>query len=144
VSRPKLLRLVAWLFIISGGISAAGMILTLVLERRINLDLDVAGLWIGQWLLDHEPRGHRWALTLLRIGFVLRPLAGLLIFFGPAKPEVRVWGRLAGSVPAMLVIFVLGVILGLNMWQYWILQRAEMRALFDSATPQQPLDAPAA
>jgi hypothetical protein len=136
--RPSALQLVAWLFIgysIWAAVSIAG---ALLIERRIDLNMEVLGLWIGPGLLRHEARFRTWAIRLLILGFCLAPIAGLLLIFHTRPLEVRLLGRPVGTVSLPIGLSVLAVIVAVSIWQYWVLSQARVRALFSAPAVEHP------
>jgi hypothetical protein len=136
MTRPSALRIVAWLFIASGVWALVGIIGSLLIEVRIQIDIDLLGLWVGPGLLHREARYRTWALRLLVIGFFLTPVAGLLLFFQPRSVSVLVFGKRVGIVPLPVALGTLAVMLVISVWEYWVLTRPAVRALFASTAPE--------
>jgi len=136
--RPFALQLVAWLFIAYGIWAAVAIAGALLVERRIDLDIEVLGLWIGPGLLRHEARFRTWAIRLLLIGFCVAPIAGLLLVLHKRPLEIRVFGRSVGTVSLPMSLSVLAVIVAVSIWQYWVLSQPRVRALFIAPPVEHP------
>jgi MFS-type transporter involved in bile tolerance (Atg22 family) len=134
--RPSALQLVAWFFFVSGVLAAIGMAHTLLIARHVELDIDALGLWIGPGLLRREARYRTWAIRLLIVELCLAPIATLLLIFQPKPLGVKVFGHPVGTVHLSVALATLALLVGVSVWQYWVLSRADVRALF-SATPDE-------
>lgn len=128
--RPSPLQVVAWLFFASGLSAAVSIAGALLFEGRINLDINVIGLWICPGLLRYEARYRAWAMRLLILDFCTLPIAMLLVLLQTRPIEMKVFGRSAGTVSPSIVLAILAVISAGAVWQYWVLSRAHVRALF--------------
>jgi hypothetical protein len=132
LSPRSALRVVAWLFILFGASAAASMIGGLFLEGRFNLAVDALGLVIGPGLLHYEARYRTWALRLLILEFVLTGIVALLFVFNPAHSGVRVFGRPAELLSRTVAIGNLIVLFLISVWQFLVLRRPAVRALFEA------------
>lgn len=136
--RPSALQLVAWLFLASGVWAAISIAAALFMKQRISLDLEVLGLWIGPGLLRHEARYRRWALRLLTVALCLAPIATLLLLVRPAPFDAKFLGRPVGTIPRPAALTVLAILVGVAVWQYWVLQQPSVAALFRDSTSDFP------
>jgi len=138
MSRRSALRIVAWLFIGSGVWAAASIAGALLIEHRINLDLDVLGLWIGPGLLRNEARYRTWALRLLVCGFCLLPVAAGLLILQSRWLDVRLFGRPVGTLSLPVALTALAGLAAVAAWQYWVLRRPDVSALFERSSINDP------
>jgi hypothetical protein len=132
VTAPWMLRLATLLFFAWGGIAAGAMLWQLVARRRVHLDLDVFQLWVGWWLWKLDPRGRRIGLIFLRIGIGLILVAVAAVWLAPGLVELSPFGDLLGPISLHDVALTLGGELLVNLWLYYVLQRQDVRALFES------------
>lgn len=128
--RPSALQLVAWLFSASGVWAALSIAGALFFEHRIDLALEVLGLWIGPGLLRYESRYRTWALRLLIFDFCMAPVAVLLLIMQPGPLALKFLGRPAGTVSLAVALTALALMVGVSIWQYWVLRQPSIQALF--------------
>ena len=134
--RPLALKIVAWLFIAAGVVAAVSMLGLLIFAHRIELNIDLLGLWIGPGLLRLEAKYRTWALRLLIVSFVLAPVAAVLLVLQPSPLAVRIFNRPVGEVSFPVAFAALAVVVGLSVWQFAVLRAPKVRAQFDAqATP---------
>ena len=126
---PTALKIVAGLFILS-GVWAILTILGAMLQGRIYINLGVIGLFVGLGLLGLRPGWRTCALVLLWIAMVAAPFVGLLMLFRRDPIDVVVFGRKVGQAPGPFGLFIPTVIFLLAFWQYRVLTRPDIRALF--------------
>jgi hypothetical protein len=131
---PRALTIVASLFMISGVVALIGVATDLVFHGRINIDFSVLNFWIGRWLLAGEPRGRQWALFVIQLSLVFLPLAGVILSLTPASPELRVFGVLVGHTSVLFACVFVASVWALQLWQYRVLNRADIRSLFREAS----------
>lgn len=134
--RPLALTIVAWIFIATGLWGAASMIGPLWIEHKVNLSIDVLGLWVGPGLLRWDPRYYKWAVRLLIVSMILSPVALWAITLKPPSLGFEIFGHVAGGLPRLPVIAVALALLGLNIWQYVVLRRPGIRAGFEARQVQ--------
>jgi hypothetical protein len=126
-------QLVGWLFFALGVCAAVAIVVALLFERRINISIEVLGLWIGPGLLRHEARYRVWAMRLLILNFCVAPFAAAAQILAPNQPPVTVFGFAAGSVPLSVAFTALALLVGVSAWQYRVLSQSNVRALFTDA-----------
>jgi sterol desaturase/sphingolipid hydroxylase (fatty acid hydroxylase superfamily) len=136
--RPSALQLVAWLFFASGAWAAISIVTAVLFERHISLDFEVLGLWIGPGLLRRQARYRTWALRLLIVGFCLTPVAVMLLLVQRGALDVKFLGRPLGTIPVPVALAVLALLVGVSIWQYWVLRRPNVRALFTEPSAEHP------
>jgi hypothetical protein len=134
---PKAVTVVAWLFIVTGVYAILSTVLSLFGLHR-DLDLACINLWIGLGLLHRQARWRWWALVVLRITLALIALAALLVLATPPHLDVSTLAHGAGSLPRTVSLVVVLLALAVTWWQYRVLQRPDVRQLFDAAGRQPP------
>ena len=139
---PTALKVVAALFILS-GFWAILEILGALLQGHIYINLGVIGVFVGLGLLALRPGWRTCALVLLWIAMIAAPFLGLLMLFRRDPIDVVVFGRKVGDAPGPFGLFISTVIFLLAFWQYRVLTRPDIRALFglpieDGEPPQNP------
>jgi len=136
--RPSALQFVSWLFIVSGLWAAVSIAGALLIERRIDLDIELLGLWIGPGLLRHEARYRTWGMRVLIFGFCVAPIGTVLLIFQPQPLEVKVFGHPVGTMPLPIALTILAFLVGVAVWQYWVLSQTDVRALFSAPPVEDP------
>ncbi len=131
--RPAAVQLVGWLFFALGVCAAVAIVVALLFERRISISIEVLGLWIGAGLLRHEARYRVWATRLLILNFCVAPFAAAAQILAPNQLPVTVFGFAAGSVPLSVALTALALLVGVSVWQYWVLCKPDVRALFTAS-----------
>jgi cytochrome c oxidase subunit IV len=130
------IRVVAWVFLISGVSSLVSLILhILVMRRGIVLDFHVLGVFIGRGLLRRREGWLRFAqgytalllimvacVTILSVGIYVGMLAGFV------DDTSITWS----GPPGLVLLSLLGVWIYL-VWQQRVLRRADVRDLFRRA-----------
>lgn len=136
---PVSLRVVAWLFILSGVLVWWG-VLTSVLLGKPNFPLPgVLELFAGVGLLRLRPGWRTCALVLLWISIVLSALMAIALLAGTGSAPVHLNGHLAARVPAAALSLLAFAQLGFSLWQVSVLCREDVRALFGlKEGPQKP------
>ena len=126
---PLSLKIVAWLFIISGILACIEVIATLM-KGHINLNLGVIGLFIGYGLLKLSRGWRTCALVYLWISLICIPAISILYITQPSSGfNVRILGQSLVRNTYIILFFDVVIIL-LLLWIYRILTRAEIKSLF--------------
>lgn len=129
--RPKALTVVAWIFII-GGVAVAIEILLALLRQHLSLNLGVIGIFIGLGLLRLSRGWRTVALVSLWIAMVGTPLVGMMALSGQGALSFTVFGiKVAEMSIGPFLIYAFGFFV-LTVWQYRVLTRSDVRALFYS------------
>ena len=124
---PQPLKIVAWLFIVS-GICAAIQVVVLLLAGRININLNVLSIFIGRGLLCLNPRSLTWAMFFTWLGLIFIPIFIVASLFTPGN--LKIFGLNFGQAPPG-VGFIFGVgVFALVYWQYTVLTNRQIRQLF--------------
>ncbi len=124
---PQPLKIVAWLFIVS-GICAAIKIVFLLLAGHININLGVLSIFVGRGLLRLNPRALTWAMFFTWLGLIFMPIFIAISFF--MSGNLTFLGLQLGKAPFGLTI-LLGIAgFALVYWQYTVLTQPQIRQLF--------------
>jgi len=128
---PQSLRIVAGLFILSGIITAIEIAFSLA-HGHLNLNLGILSLWIGPGLLRHDRDWRNWAIIFLWIGMICIPA---ILIFGciHGNPQIELFGTPASKSWNIPIFIYLAASFILDIWQYRVLTRPEIKALFNSA-----------
>jgi hypothetical protein len=128
-SIPASLKVVAALFILS-GISSLLEIIVSLLHGHISINFGVLGLFIGAGLLRLSPTWRTWALVFTWIALVGAPLVGLIFLIVPGPLDFNLFGQPVGHAPKAAGVAVAVVVFLVALWQYRVLTRPDVRALF--------------
>ncbi|MBW3635029.1 MAG: hypothetical protein KY445_01025 [Armatimonadetes bacterium] len=123
---PQSLQIVAWLFIVGGIFAAINMVVSL-LAGRININLGVLTVFIGQGLLRLNPHSLTWAMVSIWLGLVLTPFTAVMFLFNPG--DVKIFGLNAGQAPPGLGFVLSVAAFALIFWQYRVLTSHQIRQL---------------
>lgn len=134
---PTSLRIVAGVFVFFGVLAVIEVVVSW-LHSQISLNITVLFLWIGPGLLRHNRTWRTWALAFLWFGLYALPIFCLLALFHlvfSGVPARQVAGmKLAIAIPVFVII----------LWQFWVLTRPDIRALFmRSSEPSSPVSSEA-
>lgn len=114
-------RIVAWLFIVSGALALLGA----YQGGRFVLGTGLLGVPIGIGLLGYRSGWRTVALVWLWLGLIGLPLLGGLALFAGSNVEV------SGRHSPLLFAGAFAVGFLLELWQYRVLTRPEVRRWFD-------------
>jgi hypothetical protein len=130
---PVALKVVAILFIL-GGISAVVEVVLSLMRSHINTNFGVLGLFIGPGLLALKRGWRTCALVFLWIAMIGVPIIAVLML-GVSRPlDFSVFGQKVGEVSKEIGLAVAVVVFVLSVWQYRVLTRSDVRALFGVET----------
>ncbi|MHA3774901.1 hypothetical protein ACXR0O_25560 [Verrucomicrobiota bacterium sgz303538] len=133
---PSALQIVAFLFLVHGIFSAIGIAVRLS-SGFINIDLGVLGIPTFFGLRRLSVGWRTFALVYIWIALISCPVLFLVGILADAPTSVRMFGKkLAQVSPIWLSIVSIPVFI-LVLWQYRVLTRPQIRALFfgDSREP---------
>jgi hypothetical protein len=125
---PTALIACAWVFIAFGLLAAVDIAVSLI-NGRLNLNLGILGLFIGRGLLRRASGWRTCALAVLVIEMIALVLILILFAINLGSlpgPNVVVAGAAALAAGAF----------ALSLWQYRVLVRPDVRALFEIASRQ--------
>jgi hypothetical protein len=126
---PTSLKVVAWIFIMTGVLTIVQAIIDLT-HSRITFATGFLAAFVGPGLLRFSSGWRTFALVLLWFGMILTPVILAFMLLVTGEVTVDFFGLHVGSVPRV-VAFVLGAALYvLTIWQYRILVREDVRLLF--------------
>jgi hypothetical protein len=126
---PIALKVVAWLFIVGGAISALQLIFKF-LHGQFTIDTGPLGLFIGPGLLRLSRGWRTCALLVLWIGMIIAVIIGFAMLAAGGLTHVNLFGVDVGSAPIALGLVVDGLLSALLVWEYRVLVREDVRRLF--------------
>lgn len=126
---PVSLTIVAVLFII-GGVSAVIEVVLKLMRGHININFGVLGLFIGPGLLALRPGWRICALVFTWIALIGVPIVTVLLLMHSGPVDFNVFGMKAGYAPKELGLVMAVAVFCLALWQYHVLMRPDVRALF--------------
>lgn len=127
---PMALRIVAGLFVLQGLLTAVDVILKSC-RGHLDLNLMLLCLWIGPGLLRHSPTWRKWALVVLWFSFFAISLLAVFALLRPPL-DFKIFGFPAAPAPPVLTLLFLLAAFLLTLWQYRVLIRPDIHALFAS------------
>jgi hypothetical protein len=124
---PQSLKIVAYLFIISGALAVLDVVLSL-LNNTININFSVLGIFIGRGLLQLNPTSYTWAILFTRISMLLGTV--VMFLFLLTSSEVKLFGQTVGQASPELGFIVSGLLVAVQYWQHSILNNSGVKRLF--------------
>ena len=116
-------------FFTCAGITAALHIAFGFFTSQLHLDTGIIGIWIGAGLRRRDSRACTWASLMTAFAFAVGIVALGLAFLG--ADGVFTWGRVVECrLPKPLSVMVALSLLAFATWQWYVLERDEVRALF--------------
>lgn len=126
---PKALRIVAWIHLLGGLLSVAGVVSQLAHDRFL-VDFGILGIPIYFGLMERSNGWRTCAIVMLQIGLLVIPCVFVLGLVAHAPARLQVSGvEVARASPLWLAVLALPVFV-LTFWQYRVLTRPEIEALF--------------
>jgi hypothetical protein len=135
---PTALKVVAVLFIL-GGVSAIVDMLIQLTDGTLKINFGVLGLFIGPGLLRLRPGWRTCGLVMLWIGMILLPIFTVAILFIGVPGSIDVFGFPIGTAPAVVVSAWTALFFALAVWEYRVLTRPDVRALFGLTNAAPPV-----
>ena len=135
LSSTRGLTIVAWMFIADGVWTAFVIVVTFLNGYVADSGLGIVNVWLGVGLLLRR----RWALTLAPISLFISIAMGTVGFvvtaFFNTEPisMVETLGYPFASVLRVGTLLAVGANLAFNIWQYRVLARTTVRALFSAS-----------
>ena len=126
---PIQLKLVALIFFL-GGISAAIEILIDASNGRTNLNFGILGVFIGIGLLRLRTGWRTLALIFLVIALAFIPILSVFALSTPGNLSFNIFGQNVAALSPPLFFALLAVVFLFTFWQFRILVRPDVRALF--------------
>lgn len=127
---PRALNVVACLFIASGALALVDYVVDLVSTDRVHFPVQILNLWIGRWLLEREPRGYRFAVFFSGAAIILIPIGLAILAMVGAQPAFVVAGVEFAHPSFPVYALIMLARAALNVWQFRVLRRSDIRALF--------------
>jgi hypothetical protein len=126
---PTSLKVVAYLFILSGILSLIEIIVSLM-HGQININFGVLALFIGAGLLRLSRGWRTWALVFLWIAMIGIPIIALVFMTASGPLDFKLFGQNVGHASPALGIVLATLMFALAVWQYRVLTRPDVRRLF--------------
>ena len=126
---PISLKIVAILFIL-GGIFAVIEVIVSLFYDRFSINFGVLGLFIGPGLLALRPGWRTCALVFLWIAMIALPIIAIFMLANSGPLDFLVFGQKVGHAPTWLGISAAAILFLLSVWQYRVLTRPDVRAIF--------------
>ena len=134
---PKALRVVAVIQLVTGVLAVAGMLVQIV-QARLLLDFNALGIPIYYGLLQLKTPWRTCALVFLWLEMIAAPVWFVFGLSARDPAPFQVFGIPAGDVsPAWICVLAVPSFV-LAVWQYRVLTRPEIRALFVSSALGRP------
>jgi hypothetical protein len=126
---PTSLKVVAFLFILSGIFSLIEVIVSLM-HSHLNINFGVLGLFIGPGLLRLSRGWRTCALVFLWIAMIGIPIVAILFMAAAESLDFTLFGQKVGHASKELGIVLAALVFALAVWQYRVLTRPDVRRLF--------------
>ena len=130
---PVALRVLAWLFVITGVWAIADTIVG-AFNHRYILNFGVLGLIIGIGLLRLAPAARAWALVLSYFTLVSAAAVAVFVVLAPGEGEFSVFGKSFGEAPRSAGVALAVVAILVALWQIRVLTKGEVRELFGKSS----------
>jgi len=129
-SIPTSLKVVAWIYLFQGVCSLVAMVVGWILGHG-TIDLGVINLLIGWGLLDLKAGWRSCALIFLWITLIVAPLGAVLLLIASHPATFKIFGVPVGILSTDVMGAFLALVFFLALWQYRVLTRPDVRALFE-------------
>ena len=126
---PRSVKIVAYLFLFGGICSVIDIIVALT-RGLIYLNLGVLGIPIFFGLLNRRNGWRVCAMVFLWIGFIVIPIVFLMGLVGDVPGYFEVFRIKVARIPSWVTSVASIPIFFLILWQYRVLMRPEIKALF--------------
>jgi hypothetical protein len=128
---PISLKIVAWLFILS-GVSAVLEIVLSLMNNHVNLNFGVLGIFIGNGILKLRNGWRICGLVLIWISLILYPVIFLILISHSGPLDFNIFGQKVGHVSQSVVIIPGLLLYALLLWERWVLSRPDIKSLFEA------------
>ena len=138
-ARARALTIVAWMFIADGLWTALVILVSFLNGYGTESGLGLCNIWLGVGLLLRRP----WALSLAPISLFISIAAGVvglvILAFINTEPAsiVESLGYPIASVLRVGLLVAVGANVAFNFWQYRVLARSRVWALFKASDSQE-------
>ena len=126
---PISLKIVAILFIL-GGIHSVIEVVLDALNSKVNINFGILGLFIGFGLLALRPGWRKCALVFIWIALIAVPILTIFMFMHSGPLDFNIFGQKVGYATKEFGLVVAISIFLLELWQYHVLNRSDIRMLF--------------
>jgi hypothetical protein len=136
---PTSLKVVAWLFILS-GIWAAWGVITALANGNLSINFGVLNFFIGFGLLRLSRVWRIWALIFTWFELICLPLFGLALASGAGTITGTLFeeGQISATSARLAVLMITVAFFLVAIWQYRILTRSDVRLLFLCGLEKRP------
>jgi hypothetical protein len=129
-SPPPALRAVAVIFVVFGVLALVDVVSGLF-TGRLSLNFGILDIFVGRGILRLKPGWRTCGLAFLWIGMIA---AGLMTVMALGGAKIRFAGlRLHGDSAVVLAAASGIAFFALNVWQYRVLTRPDVRRLFEQS-----------
>ena len=126
---PLALKIVAIIFILS-GITALIEVIVSLMNKRIDINFGVLGIFIGIGLFKLSQGWRTCALVWTCLVIITVPVIGFM-FLGHTGPlDFSIFGQKVGIVSKQVGVAMAALLFVYTLWQYRVLTREDVRRLF--------------
>ena len=136
---PTSLKIVAWLFILTGVFAVIEIIVSL-LHAHVNINLGVLGLFIGPGLLRVSRGWRTCALVFIWIALIGVPVFAVIALTVRGPLTLNLFGQPVGHASKEFGLLVAAVLFLLALWEYRVLTRPDVRKLFRMTSAGPPAE----
>lgn len=126
---PLSLKIVAWLFIISGIMSAIEVILALSLGN-ININFGVLNIFAGIGLLKLSSGWRTYSLVMIWLAMIVVPVVTIVLLSAAGPLDLNFFGQKIGNASRFSALILIVPMYVLVIWQYRVLTRPDVKELF--------------
>lgn len=136
---PVSLKIIAWLYMISGTLDAIGILRALA-NNHFSINLGIIYIFAGIGLLKLRSGWRTFSLVMLWLGFIIAPLVLISMTSTDTSINFTLLGQSAGFISKSTALIFGVLIYALMIWEYRVLTRADVRELFvrKNTTPVYP------
>jgi hypothetical protein len=136
---PKALRVVAVIHLVGGLMSVARIVVQLT-QGTIGLDLGVLGIPIYFGLMRLSSGWRSCALVFIWLGILLTPIIFVIGLKSGLPGQLHIFGVPVGSISPIWISVASVLWFLLNLWQYRVLTRDDIKRLFVPPTTRNVFD----
>lgn len=126
---PLALKIVAIIFIL-GGITALIEVIVSLMNKRIDINFGVLGIFIGIGLFKLSQGWRICALVLTWVVLITVPVIGIMFLGHPGPLDFSIFGQKVGVVSKQVGVAMAALLFIYTLWQYRALTREDVRRLF--------------
>jgi len=126
---PLALKIVAIIFIL-GGITTLIEVIVSLLNKRIDINFGVLGIFIGIGLFKLSQGWRICALVWTWFVLITVPIIGFMFLGHPNPLDFSIFGQKVGVVSKQVGVAMAALLFVYTLWQYRVLTREDVRRLF--------------